>query len=53
MKSKHPVNIKDLRVVTSDGDVIPPSVFPHMDLCSNGGLHKVPGGGSAGSGSRS
>ena len=40
MKTKHPIHIMVFEVVTSDGDIMPPFIFPH-------GLHQVPGESSA------
>ena len=46
MKTKHPVEIMVFRVVTCVDDVVFPFIFPHWLRLE--GLHKMPGGGSAG-----
>ena len=43
MKIKHSVHIMLFVVVTSDGNIMPPFIFPH-DQIQHRGLHQVPGG---------
>ena len=39
MKTKQPFHIMDFGAVTSDGDVIPPFIFPTWSHTQQGGLH--------------